>query len=95
MIDNQSWIADLNEHSEFCIPLQFFLNPLFGYWVMANIFWIHHSEFRRRLKENVTDTFDERVLLALADKQDIEKATIALAEMKDIVEDIIHEFIQI
>ena len=53
---------------------------------MSNVNGIRQSELCRRIQEDISNALDDRSLFALPDIQDLEKSTIALAQVQNVTE---------
>ena len=78
-----------------CFPLLLLLEPLLTQRQMSKVGGICQPELNRSLEEDVTDSVDHWCFLSLADVHDLKQAPVELAQVKNVVEHLVDEVIDL
>ena len=85
--------TNLYETLEVGILFQLILHALLRNREMADISRICQPELRSGFEEYIANTVDNRCLLALPYKDNLEQVTVTFAKIEHVPEDLVHEFV--
>jgi hypothetical protein len=85
----------LEEDPEVSIVLHLVLHPLLRHRQMPDIPRIRNPELGGCLEEHIPDPIDHRILFSLPYSQALQQASVALSQVKDIVEHVVDETVQV